>query len=302
MLLIERLAMKISCKQKVIIRKMKKQGIPPLIIKYTENVFKNKVQGKYSETLMRFPKKVIRDIDLLIREASIATNQTPNALIDSTDFNSSDLPSDRIEAFFAELRAVNYLALEGFKGIEFIKSMRKQKRADLLAKKDGFNYIVEVTCSSSYATNDNWQTPAIIKYIIRKLEGSPSKRTQLKRTLAEYNADRMVLVVVLDTEDKNALNSSTDAMHIAKQVWLRTNDRNCLHICIILGRPDIVYDIPSGSFLTKILKKSGYIKGHPVWIRILSRLICIFGTRIETGSGNIVYPPWSYYNAPKTQI
>lgn len=156
-----------TLKQKRIIREVKNQKIPSPIIEYTENVFRNRVEGKFSKTLMRFPKRVIRDINKLIRDASIATNQSPEELIDSTDFNPSDLPSDRIEALFAELRTVTYLVSEGFKDVHFIKSERKKKRADLFARRNGMNYIIEVTCSSSAASKNNWQPLAIINYILR---------------------------------------------------------------------------------------------------------------------------------------
>lgn len=271
---------------------MENRKLPSAIIKYTENVFYAKIRGKYYKAIMQFPYKAIRSIDKLIQEAACIIGQSAEEMINSTDFNSTDLSSTKIESLFSELRTVNYLSSEGFTDISFIKSKRKQKRADLSAKKNGLDYIIEVTCSSSVAKRNKWRPTEIEEFIIRKIEGSQNKELQLLNTLSAYKQScRLVLVVVLDTEDKNALNSSKDAMDIAQQVWLKKSNDH-LHICIIMGKPEMVYTIPRKCLLARILSSFGYIKGTPLWTNLLIKILRISGTPVEEGSGNIVYPPW----------
>lgn len=232
----------LSFNQTRIVNSMKKRKIPSAIIEYTENVFDAKIKGKYSKTIMQFPNKVVKDVDKLIQDAACIIGQAAEEMINATDFNPNDFPSTNIESLFSELRIVNYLSSEGFKDIRFIKSKRKQKRADLYALKDGLGYIVEVTCSSSCAAKNKWRSWEIEEFIIRKMEGSQNKKLQLLNTLDEYKqSSRLVLAVVLDTEDKNALNSASDTMDIARRVWLRKGIKE-LYICIIMGNSgNIVY-------------------------------------------------------------
>lgn len=282
----------LTLKQTAILRRMSKKGIPASIVKYTKNIFDSKIQGKYSNALMEFPKKVIKSINLLIQKASDATGQSKEDLIDSSDFNPKDLPSERIEALFAELRIINHLSLERFTDICLINSKRKQKRADISARKDGNNYIIEVTCSSSCAAENKYRITEITNFIVRKMKGDQNKELQLINTMNRYKANKMVLAVILDTEDKKALNTTKDILEIARQVYLKIGEKN-LHIFITLGGPDIVYEFHPGKLFLRFMPKTGYIKARPLIIKILNMLIKKNSKPVRKGEGNAVYPPWT---------
>ena len=276
---------------------MKKYGLPSAIVEYTKNVFSLEkdnpiTKQKFNKALNRFPRKVIRDIGKLVNSAAKVVGVSAEEMINSLDFHPHDFPSTKIESLFSELRVINYLSDEGFNNIRFIPSKRKKRRADIRAFKDSISYIVEVTCSTSEVVSNKWTPEQILNFIIQKWN---DKKSQFEDTLKEYTeCRRIALAVVLDTEDRNALTSSKDALLIAKLAWLKIGVDN-LHICIITGYSDQVYDIPRNSLIHKILSfssKKNYIKTSPFIINLLNSIIRVFYKPISSGNGNIVYPSW----------
>jgi hypothetical protein len=216
----------------------KNEYIPIQLIEYTTGALKSDNNSRYKNALSENHNAVINRISDMIQISTKATNLSPEGIFKAAGFNKNDLDPTKLESMFGELRTVNHLYNEGFRDIAFIRTS-KEKSADLSAKRENIKYVIEVTLSSSYAGKNKWRQDEIVNFCINKLKNE-KKLDQLQTSLAKEPCDRMVFALVIDTEDKVALNCSEDYLNIARDVWKLCNIPY-LHICIITGRIALGY-------------------------------------------------------------
>lgn len=128
-------------------------GLPEAIVDHLVGCTQKAAYSRCLEAMRCQPDEVTAGVRRLIDEAAKITGLSNDELIGRTDFDPADLIHDRLDAAFAELRAVVWLRDEGFSDIRLVRGSQKkgQRRTDLLADRDGETYAFDVACSSAGA-------------------------------------------------------------------------------------------------------------------------------------------------------
>lgn len=223
-----------------IIREMEiNPSFPVQLIEYTKHILENQINGRFYEALIEKPCAVIRGIGNLMCSAGNIVGLSPEELLKQSSFNKNDYNPSKISSLFAEFRAIEYLDIEGFANIQILQE-DKTKRADFCANKNGCKYAIEVTNAGYEAKLGHWRHDEIVQLLVNKLmvEG---KYKQLENTRDKERCDKMALVLVIDTIDKVALNSSDDYQKMLQDAWELFGKIDQLHLSIITGRVSLGY-------------------------------------------------------------
>ena len=213
-------------------------NIPPGLVKHVRYLASNHIESRILKSLVQTPEAVAGRIDELFSKASSITGKPPDELLSSTDFHWREKDSSRIEAAFAEIRAINFLDKHRFRDITLLASRRKRK-ADIRAERCGLVYAIEVADSNYYAHN-RVQPEQIANWIQHQLMEA-GKSAQLQHTAREIRAAKQAFIAIIDTEGAVPLNTNADYLRAAQDAWSAAGSPPNLHLCVVTGRQALGY-------------------------------------------------------------
>ena len=111
--------------------------------------------------------KVFEAINRMFQLACEATGLKPDELLRKTDFHPRDMSSTRLDSAFAEIRAVNFLAEEGFTNLRLLPAGKK-KRADILGTLNGKLFAIEVA-NSIFDADKRVEPPQLADWLIGRV-------------------------------------------------------------------------------------------------------------------------------------
>jgi len=210
-------------------------NIPTNLISYFNNLIeKPGKNSSFHQAMSDHPDLTFEKIDRDFNKACIITNLTPDVLLQKIDFNKRDLSIERIESILGELRTILFLSETGFSDITPIRGT-KDKSADFHAYYNDLHFSIEVATLIRYSTRTS--NDSVIAWAKSKLIDE-KKLIQLNNTALEFNADNKLFVCVINSRIIN-LNTHSDFIEIAKEIWEFTGKDPSLYIAIITGRVDI---------------------------------------------------------------
>ena len=145
----------------------------------------------------------------------------------------------KIPSLFAEFKAIKYLNSEGFTSIQIYRKGRSNELI-FCAKKNGCKFAIEVTNAGYEASLGYWRHDDIVELLLNKLLAK-EKYKQLVEPAKPEGCGKMALILVIDTEDKVALNTCEDYLNILKESWEQFGSIADLHLCIYTGRAAFGY-------------------------------------------------------------
>jgi hypothetical protein len=208
--------------------------IPDTLIKYIGRCIDQGKSNRLIDYLYSNPIQCVLNVSNTIKNASMITGLTTNELFHRIDFSNRDIDPTRIDAAFAELRAISYLNNEGFGNINPLRA-GERKSVDIVALREKNVYAIEVTTSSFWIKKDRWREEELCKWLVDKLLNQ-KKIIQIQGTKQELKCNKGVLIAVIDNYDAVALNTRNSYKKIAKEVWNRCGKDEGLHICLVTGR------------------------------------------------------------------
>lgn len=179
----------------------------------------------------------------------------PAQLLDAADFQSQDARPERLEAAFAELRAVGFLHNQGFLNLRLLKAKNGAKRADIVGSKDGVLYSFDVWCSSSLFERaiepitilDDPDHPresntTLAPILISKYA---EKTSQISATCAEFTCARHGLIFVVNSPDAVRFNNSDDFIQCLRSIFTALGQPVNWHFGIVTGTQngDVIFPL-----------------------------------------------------------
>ena len=208
--------------------------IPEVLKKFILECINSKIDNQLINALCHNCELTLKAISEMFEIAEKFTNLNCNELFAKTGFNPSDKSGSRVDSSFAEIRAINFLGLNGFENIEIIHNKVK-KYADLIAYRCNKKVCFEVMCISNEG-KEKWTEIDIVNFINFRLI-KKGKIDQLINTQVDYNCHFMNLVVVIVTNAGIALNNREDYLRILKKVH-EINRIDQLTYSIVTGKVD----------------------------------------------------------------
>ncbi len=212
-------------------------NIPRALVKHLGRLAAQGVECRILRQLLDNPEQTSGAIDSMFAAVIAATGLAGDELLHAADFHWHEQDPARIEAAFAEIRAVNFLHEQGFQDIALLPSRRRQ-RADIRAKRSGQLYVVEVA-ESSFSARDRAQQSELSRWLLAQLQGG--KTAQLRATAQESGADRMAFIAMIDTEGALPWNTHDDFLAASQSVWVSLGRPDDLHVCAVTGRQALGY-------------------------------------------------------------
>ncbi len=212
-------------------------NIPADLVKHVSRLAKARVECRILSQLLENPDRTSEAIDRMFATAMAATGLSAAELLRATDFHWREKDAARIEAAFAEIRAVIFLREQGFQDIALLPS-KGHRRADIRAKRGDQLYVVEVAESAFLATN-RAQVSEISQWILAQLQDR--KIAQLRETATEMGADQRAFIAIIDTENALPLNTHDDFLAASQNAWAELGSPIDLHICAITGSRALGY-------------------------------------------------------------
>lgn len=176
-----------------------------------------------------------RAIDDLFRIVSEITLMKPVDLLPELGFDVSNLDPYSLQSLFGVMRTVVTLRNLGFVEITLLPPRQDRKESDLLAKRQGYLFAVEVF----RANEDRWRYPGynLEEYIGRRFV--EHKKAQLEATISSHGCSKAILVVVFDSESK-ALLSKSELQGAAEQSFMAMGFPDKTHLIMFTGMSDAV--------------------------------------------------------------
>jgi hypothetical protein len=155
-------------------------------------------------------------IDDLFRIVSEITLVEPVDLLPKLGFDANNRDRYSLQSLFGVMRTVVTLRNLGFVEVNPLPPRQDRKEADLLAKREGVLFAIEVF----RANEDRWR---YLSYNLEDYIGKrykEDKKAQLEATISNYKCSKGILVVVFDSESKalllkNELQEATEHSFIA---------------------------------------------------------------------------------------
>ncbi len=179
--------------------------------------------------------KTWRAIDDQFRIVSEITRLKPDDLLLRLGFDARNLDRYSLQSLFGVMRTVVTLRNLGFVAITPLPPRQDRKEADLLAKRQGDLFAVEVF----RANEDRWRYPGynLEEYIGKRF--IEDKQAQLEVTISSHGCSKAILVVVFDSESK-ALLSKNELQEAAEHSFVAMGLPDKTHIIIFTGMSDVV--------------------------------------------------------------
>jgi|CXWL01.1.fsa_nt_gi hypothetical protein len=179
--------------------------------------------------------KTWQAIDDLFRIVSEITLLKPDDLLPRLAFDAKNLDRYSLQSLLGVMRTVVTLQNLGFVEITPLPPRQDRKEADLLAKRKGDLFAVEVF----RANEDRWRYPGynLEEYIGRRFV--EDKKPQLEATMSSYGCSKAILVVVFDSESK-ALLSKSELQVAAECSYISMDFPDKTHLIMFTGVSDAV--------------------------------------------------------------
>lgn len=210
--------------------KIRKSALPQLVKAHLIGFARKGKQHSWQTVMEQHFDGVVHSAQRVFELAEKNTGDPIDELLKKTDLSLNDLDPDRLDAAIAELRAINFLAAQGFTGIQLLKARIGQKSADIVANKDYVRFAVDVACMSRSA-------PADIAKLKRKAESIfLSKREQLRATKATSDCSKIAIVFVVNSQPALALEHHRTFRDALREVHDALGAPPEAHICIVTGQ------------------------------------------------------------------
>ena len=179
--------------------------------------------------------KTWRAIDEQFRIVSEITRLTPDDLLRGLGFDARNLDRYTLQSLFGVMRAVVILQTLGFGEITPLPSRQDRKEADLLAKRQGDLFAIEVF----RANEDQWRYPGynLEEYIGKRFVGE--KKAQLEATISNHGCSKAILIVVFDSKSK-ALLSKSELQEAVEHSFVAMGSPENTHLVMFAGMADTV--------------------------------------------------------------
>lgn len=212
-------------------------NIPKSLIKHLEYCVSKQKSSRFIKVILEKPLETCKAIDAIFTRATEATGLALDELFATTDFAVQDCNQARVDSAFAEIRTINYLYQQEFAEISPLKGAKNKPRADILARRRGLLYVIEVADSNYYA-NGRVLPDQLARWVSQRFE---EKKMQLHQSILDEKATHSVFVVVLDTQGAVALNTIDDYLAALERAYeLLDSPANC-HLCLMTGRHALGY-------------------------------------------------------------
>ena len=179
--------------------------------------------------------KTWRAIDELFRIVSEITLMKPVDLLPRLGFDANNLDRYSLQSLFGVMRTVVTLRNLDFVEITPLPPRQDRKETDLLAKRQGDLFAVEVF----RANEDRWRYPGynLEEYIGKRFV--KDKKAQLEATISSHGCSKAILVVVFDSESK-ALLSKSELQEAAEHSFIAMGFPDKTHLIMFTGMSDAV--------------------------------------------------------------
>lgn len=177
------------------------------------------------------PARLLADISGLIDSSAKTMGISREEVLFATGFHPGNLAPARLEAALAELRAVNFLAGEGFTAGCFVPSARG-KTADITAYRGGNTYAFEVRCvtgDSGAAAADPLKAVSLLVKKYRK------KMPQAALSKKKGGFSHCGLVLIINTKNFAPFRESGGLKRLAAAIYEKAGRPPREHICLLSG-------------------------------------------------------------------
>lgn len=212
----------------------KYEHIPKMLKRFIFECINSKIENRLTRELHYNHERTLMAISKMFEIAEKYTNINCDDLMLKTGFSVSDKSGGRLDASFAEIRAINFLGLNGFNNIEIVHSKIK-KYADLIAYRANYKICFEVMCITNEG-NEKWTENDFTNHINFRLNNK-RKIDQLINTQTDFSCDFMNLLVVIVDSAGIALNNRDDYLNMLKKVH-EFNGVSKLTFSIVTGKVD----------------------------------------------------------------
>ena len=130
--------------------------LPDRVKKYLAVFAGGKSASGLRRLLRSSPSRLLEDMACVLERSAETIGVTTEEVLFATGFHPGNLDAGRLEAALAELRAVNFLAGEGFSAVNLMPQTRS-RTADITAARGANTYAFEVRCvtgGNSFAATD----------------------------------------------------------------------------------------------------------------------------------------------------
>ena len=227
-------------------------------------------------------KEIWERIDYQIKKASNITKLSIVDLLKALDFHSKDKTFSKLEAMFAELRTIFFLADFNLYDIMPLKAKNKknEKSADFIAKGNSHKYVIEVFCKISKELKDMIEisrktSKEGLKELSRKFKlakkpdtgesdllqyyicKAGKKKQQLDDTAKKYLCDKNIMVMVLNDLNIWRTLNCCEYIKILKEISTELDWGCNYHFAILTGVLDLLNDIVDNVIYPPIKKNFG---------------------------------------------
>lgn len=189
---------------------------------------------------------VLSKLDNQFKKASYITNLPPSTLLKALDFHSKDTSLGRIDAIFAELRAILFLNNMNFKNIIPLKANKNKQCTDFLAHKNSDLFAIEVYCRCSKELK-NSQNEGVIdpnnaddELFQQYVSIAQEKKSQFENTEKNYLCNKKLMVMVLNDPNIWGLLVYHEYYEILKRIVVELNWGNKYYFAIVTGVADLM--------------------------------------------------------------
>lgn len=198
--------------------------LPAELKRYLSAFVDGGADSKLRRLLKADPARLLGEIARVMAQAAETMGSPAEEVLFSTGFHPANFAPARLEAALAELRAVNFLAGEGFSAIRFVPPARG-KTADITASRGGNTYAFEVRC----VTGGGVPPVSILEKKCRK------KMPQAACHKKKSGCSHCGLVFVISPENSAPSGGSGGLTELAAAVYAKAGRPPRAHVCLLSG-------------------------------------------------------------------
>jgi len=211
-------------------------NIPQKLWEYYERLKKENPHHKLIEAIKEQGYgKAWRGINDVFWHASKATGMPPDKLYEEIGFNQNDFDDNNFQALLGILRAINILNDQGFQELKPLRPKKSQKEVDLLGRFNKKLLAIEVIRSSEkkYSFPDHKKPSSnSLTHIVGRYS---EKRSQLDSSIANYDCDGGMLMVVMDSQPFKALVSGEELEQMVQETFIALGSPAKTYLSVFTG-------------------------------------------------------------------
>ncbi|HAT73199.1 MAG TPA: hypothetical protein DCS63_10325 [Elusimicrobia bacterium] len=176
------------------------------------------------------PAPLLENMASVMDQAGAILGVPAREVLFSTGFNTGNLAPGRLEAALAELKAVTFLAAEGFSAIGLVPQARG-RTADITAARGGNTYAFEVRCvtGGGGADKNGERTLALLEKKYRK------KMPQASCSRKKGRLSHCGLVLVLNAGNFPPPSAGGALEQLAAALYEKVGRPPRAHVCLLSG-------------------------------------------------------------------